>query len=210
LRKLYATMTAPVAEPCRSVQNRQNHVSSQVHSTGLCQLCALFYFILKKAAIPSAAWSEELWQTANGLPSFSIGCASGPLKLALTWQESLRSIPQTPLKEAIRQTPSVSPHGLPQEEPARWSTSNAATNRASFCEAEFRSQGPGHDLSSCASSTTTPSARSRSILHRRIPAGSPVTHGAAAAQRETAPRLHSQKNSFPLTITISSSAVCVR
>ena len=86
-------------------------ISSQVHSTGLCQLSAFFYFISGPRLTDSAAadagqrppiysedntgrrkqlsgrWGERLWQPANGLPSFSFGCASEPLRPASTPQE---------------------------------------------------------------------------------------------------------------------------
>src|SRR5580704_16370895 len=82
-------------------------ISSQVHSTGLCQLSAFPYFISgHRLAAPasrttsiatsfedlssrrpqhqSQPWGEELWQSANGPPSFSNGSATKPLRQAST------------------------------------------------------------------------------------------------------------------------------
>src|SRR5580704_8006235 len=82
-------------------------ISSQVHSTGLCHLSALFYFIsgqrvaasgteciapqfiLKLTRTAKSAVgprSDASWRPANGLPSFSYGCVSRSHRPASTPQ----------------------------------------------------------------------------------------------------------------------------
>src|ERR1700727_3056904 len=116
LRDLPAGVSPPthkqiyLASPCDLLQAMDissKPISSQVIHRTLLTLSALLFYP-QEGCETSAAWSEELWQSANGLPSIGSGWVSGPLKLASTPQESLRSIPLIPTKVEIRQTPSVS------------------------------------------------------------------------------------------------------